>query len=43
MIGHLRIHNIRQALVDVVNSGVPGHFAELGVWRGEVQINVMLQ
>jgi hypothetical protein len=34
MVGHLRLHNIRDLIKAVVRDNVPGDFAELGVWRG---------
>ena len=34
MVGHMRLRNVREALMRVVRDGVPGGFAELGVWRG---------
>jgi hypothetical protein len=34
MVGHARLQNIRDALFDIALKGVPGDFAELGVWRG---------
>jgi hypothetical protein len=34
MVGHVRLHNIRDVLKAVVRNNVPGDFAELGVWRG---------
>ncbi|GBF96938.1 hypothetical protein Rsub_09018 [Raphidocelis subcapitata] len=34
MIGHLRLRNIETLLREAVAGGVPGAFAELGVWRG---------
>jgi len=34
MVGHVRLHNVRFALQDVIDNNVPGDFAELGVWRG---------
>lgn len=34
MVGHVRLHNIRFALQDVIDHNVSGDFAELGVWRG---------
>lgn len=34
MIGHTRLRNVREAIESVVAAGVPGDFAEFGVWRG---------
>jgi O-methyltransferase len=34
MVGHDRLHNIRDLIKAVVRNNVPGDFAELGVWRG---------
>jgi len=34
MVGHVRLMNVRAALTEVISRGVPGDFAELGVWRG---------
>jgi hypothetical protein len=34
MVGNLRIRNIKETLLDVINSNVQGDFAEFGVWRG---------
>ena len=34
MVGHKRLRNVREALMRVVRDGIPGGFAELGVWRG---------
>jgi len=34
MVGHVRLRNIREQLERVCAQGVPGSFAELGVWRG---------
>lgn len=34
MVGHLRIRNIKETLLDVIATNVPGDFAEFGVWRG---------
>ena len=36
MVGELRLQNVREAIEAVVRLGVPGDFAELGVWRGGV-------
>ena len=36
MVGELRLQNVREAVEAVVRLGVPGDFAELGVWRGGV-------
>ena len=36
MVGELRLQNVREAIETVVRLGVPGDFAELGVWRGGV-------
>jgi hypothetical protein len=38
MVGELRLQNVREAVEAVVRLGVPGDFAELGVWRGGVCI-----
>jgi len=40
MVGHLRLQNVRDLVLDVLARGVPGAFAELGVWRGGVCIYV---
>lgn len=42
MVGHLRLRNIEDAIKHVVASGIPGHFAELGVWRGGASIYARL-
>ena len=34
MIGKARLANIRHCIESVIQQGVPGDFAELGVWRG---------
>ena len=34
MTGHKRLRNVEEVIRTVINEGVPGHFAELGVWRG---------
>jgi len=34
MVGHMRLRNVREALLRVVQDEVPGDFVELGVWRG---------
>jgi len=34
MVGHKRLRNVRHAIESVIDSNVPGDFAELGVWRG---------
>lgn len=34
MVGHLRLKNIKETLLDVLSSGIEGDFAEFGVWRG---------
>jgi len=38
MVGHERIKNVKNLLVDVINKNIPGDFVELGVWRGGVCI-----
>lgn len=38
MVGHLRIQNVKKALLDVLANNIPGDFVELGVWRGGVCI-----
>ena len=38
MVGEQRLQNVRDSLEMVVQLGVPGDFAELGVWRGGVCI-----
>ena len=34
MVGHLRLRNIKETLLNVIYSGIEGDFAEFGVWRG---------
>lgn len=34
MVGHKRLVNVRDLLLDVLAKDVPGDFIELGVWRG---------
>ena len=34
MVGLERLKNVAQLIIDVISNGVPGGFAELGVWRG---------
>jgi len=34
MVGHVRLHNIYDALSSVIDDNIPGDFVELGVWRG---------
>jgi len=34
MVGLERLKNVAQLILEVISAGVPGGFAELGVWRG---------
>lgn len=34
MVGHLRLRNIRDLLLNIISNGIQGDFAEFGVWRG---------
>ena len=36
MVGNIRMKNVRDALIRVVQNNIPGDFIELGVWRGGV-------
>lgn len=38
MVNRIRLRNIRDLIQDAVQSGVPGGFAECGVWRGGASI-----
>lgn len=42
MVGHMRLHNVKAAIEAVVSAGIPGDFAELGVWRGGASIYAQL-
>lgn len=36
MVGHKRLDHVRRCAADVIADGIPGDFAECGVWRGGV-------
>ena len=42
MVGYRRLQNIEDAIKHAVASGIAGHFAELGVWRGGASIYTRL-
>eukprot|EP00756_Hemistasia_phaeocysticola_P014918 Hpha_TRINITY_DN15371_c1_g5::TRINITY_DN15371_c1_g5_i4::g.92327::m.92327 len=42
MVGHLRLRNVREALVYALGNNIPGDFMEMGVWRGGVCIYARL-
>lgn len=40
MVGHKRLENVQELVMDVINKDIPGAFLEAGVWRGGVDIFV---
>lgn len=40
MVGHRRLHNVRDLLFKIMSENIPGDFMELGVWRGGLCIYV---